>query len=107
MNYIKWRQKLADYVTQLVHIQEAEAVYPEDYENIEKTKQLLKFMGIQTSSSTKYCPYCGSGYLEELHCTNPRFKRKLKGGTYQQQDNSFTIRRCPKCKYYNVIWTHK
>ena len=38
---------------------------------------------MQTSKDTKYCPYCGSGYLEELHCTNPRFKRTLRDGIQQ------------------------
>ena len=107
MNYFKWRQKLTDYVTQLIHIQEHEAVYEQDFANIEKTKELLRFLSMQTSKDTKYCPYCGSGYLEELHCTNPRFKRTLRDGIQQLQDNTFTIRRCAKCGYYNVIWTNQ
>ena len=46
--YLKWRQKLTDYVTQLVHIQEQEAITIEDLERIDKTKELLRFMSMQT-----------------------------------------------------------
>ena len=44
MNYFKWRQKLTDYVTQLIHIQEYEAIYEQEFANIEKTKDLLRFL---------------------------------------------------------------
>ena len=107
--YLKWRQKLTDYVTQLVHIQEQEAITIEDLERIDKTKELLKFMSMQTLGDVSTCPFCGSKSLERLHCVAPRFKRAWKKGVnyYRGVDDTFSIRKCPECGFYTVIWSYK
>lgn len=100
----KWRWSIAKKITALANRLRVEAVFPEDFKDVEALDEVLRYLNAQSLTYLRgRCPICGEPTITEAEVEPACFNGVGDAPMSLGKIEGLLIRRCENCHAYCIV----